>query len=284
MIKITSDSTCDLSPELLSSLDITLLPLHIVVDGDDYRDSVDITPEDIVNFVEKEKKRCQTTAVNTFEYQEFFSQFAPNYEAVIHFNIGSQFSSCHQNAKLAAADFDNVYVVNSQNLSTGQGHVVLEAAYMAKEGISAQEIVEKLDMLIPCVDASFVIDKLDYLHKGGRCSGLEAFGARLLQIKPCIEVIDGKMVVGKKYRGSLERSLEQYVKDRLVEKDNIDYSRIFITHCMCSEQMVEKVRDAVNAYANFEEILITTAGCTITTHCGPNTLGILCKRTEKKQL
>ena len=179
MIKITSDSTCDLSPELLSSLDITLLPLHIVVDNESYRDGVDITPLGVVNFVENEKKRCQTAAVNTFEYQEFFSQFAPHYEAVIHVNIGSQFSSCHQNAKLAAEEFDNVYVVDSQNLSTGQGHVVYEAALLAENGHSAPEIVEKLEDMIPRIDASFVIDKLDYLHKGGRCSGLEAFGARL---------------------------------------------------------------------------------------------------------
>ena len=131
-------------------------------------------------------------------------------------------------------------MIDSQNLSTGHGHVVYEAALMASQGLSAAEICSRLEELIPKVDASFVISKLDYLYKGGRCSGLEAFGARLLQIKPCIEVVDGKMVVGKKYRGSFERSLELYVKDRLVGKDDIDYSRLFITHCMCSDQVIQK--------------------------------------------
>lgn len=284
MIKITSDSTCDLSPELLSRLDITLLPLHIVVDGNDYRDGVNITPLDIVNFVEHANKRCQTAAVNTFEYQEFFAPFAKECDAVIHFNIGAHFSSCCQNAKIAAEEFGNVYVVDSQNLSTGQGSLVYEAALMAKEGRSVQEILDRIAAMIPCVDTSFVIDKLDYLHKGGRCSGLEAFGARLLQIKPCIEVIDGKMIVGKKYRGSFERSLEQYVKDRLAGKEDIDYSRIFITHCMCSDQIIKKVKETVKAYADFQEVIVTTAGCTVTTHCGPNTLGIIYRRIDKKQL
>lgn len=284
MIKITSDSTCDLSQELIQSLDITLLPLHIVVENDDYRDGVNITPLDIVNFVEKEKKRCQTAAVNTFEYQEFFAPLAKEHEAVIHFNIGAHFSSCHQNAKLAAEEFDNVYVIDSQNLSTGQGSLVYEAALMAKEGRPAQEILEKIEAMVPCIDTSFVIDKLDYLHKGGRCSGLEAFGARLLQIKPCIEVLDGKMIVGKKYRGSIERSLEQYVHDRLAGRTDIDYSRLFITHCMCSDQVLQKVKEAITTYAQFEEVIVTTAGCTVTTHCGPNTLGIIYRRVGKKQL
>lgn len=284
MIKITADSTCDLSGQILERMNIDLLPLHIVVGDEEYRDGVNITPLGIVNLVENENKTCKTAAVNAFEYQEFFAGLAPDYEAVIHINIGSQFSSCHQNAKIAAQNFDNVYVIDSQNLSTGHGHVVYEAALMASQGLSAAEICSRLEELIPKVDASFVISKLDYLYKGGRCSGLEAFGARLLQIKPCIEVVDGKMVVGKKYRGSFERSLELYVKDRLAGKDEIDYSRLFITHCMCSDQVIQKVKETVVKYANFDEIIVTEAGCTITSHCGPDTLGILYKRKSRKQL
>jgi DegV family protein with EDD domain len=234
MIKITADSTCDLSAEILERFGIEIVPLHVVVDTEDYRDGVDITPIGIVNRVENEGQICKTAAVNAFEYQELFSKLASKYDAVIHINLGSQFSSCYQNANIAAQEFDNVYVIDSQNLSTGHGHVVYEAALMAEQGLSAPEICSKLEELIPRVDASFVISKLDYLYKGGRCSGLEAFGARLLKIKPCIEVVDGEMVVGKKYRGSFERSLELYVKDRLADKDEIDYSRVFITHCLCS--------------------------------------------------
>lgn len=284
MIKITADSTCDLSAEILERFGIEIVPLHVVVDTDDYRDGVDITPIGIVNRVENEGQICKTAAVNAFEYQEFFSKLASKYDAVIHINLGSQFSSCYQNANIAAQEFDNVYVIDSQNLSTGHGHVVYEAALMAEQGLSAPEICSKLEELIPRVDASFVISKLDYLYKGGRCSGLEAFGARLLKIKPCIEVVDGKMVVGKKYRGSFERSLELYVKDRLADKDEIDYSRVFITHCLCSEQIIQKVKDTVKTYADFEEIIVTEAGSTITCHCGPDTLGILYLRKGRKQL
>ena len=233
MIKITADSTCDLSGQILERMNIDLLPLHIVVGDEEYRDGVNITPLSIVNLVENENKTCKTAAVNAFEYQEFFAGLAPDYEAVIHINIGSQFSSCHQNAKIAAQNFDNVYVIDSQNLSTGHGHVVYEAALMASQGLSAAEICSRLEELIPKVDASFVISKLDYLYKGGRCSGLEAFGARLLQIKPCIEVVDGKMVVGKKYRGSFERSLELYVKiDWLVRMILITADCLLPTACV----------------------------------------------------
>jgi len=287
MIKIMADSTCDLSPQMLEAYDITLVPLHIMVDGgEDYTDGVNITPLQVVNYVENENRLCKTAAVNVFEYQELFDQYASKYDAVIHISLGSQFSSCYQNAKLAATNFSNVYVIDSQNLSTGQGHIVYAAVKMAKQGLSAPEICAQLQELVPKVDASFVIDSLEYLHKGGRCSGLEAFGARLLSIKPCIEVVNGKMIVGKKYRGSFERCLEQYVKERLANNDDIDYSTIFITHSPLSdsERVVEKVREIIQTYANFEEIIVTNAGCTITCHCGPNTLGILYLRKSPKQL
>lgn len=277
MIKITADSTCDLSPEILSSMGITLLPLHVLVDDQDYRDGVDILPKDIFQYV-SEGKTCKTAAINTFEYERFFTEQSSNCEAIIHICLGSAFSSCYQNAKIAAESFDNVYVVNSENLSTGSGHLVYEAVLMAKEGLEPTAICDQLERLVSKVDASFVIDKMDYLRKGGRCSGIEAFGATLLKIKPSIEVVDGNMVVGKKYRGNFDRCLENYVKDRLENNSNIDYSRIFLTHSHCSTETVAKVREAIGRYADFGEIIETTAGCTISSHCGPNTLGILYKR------
>lgn len=275
MIKITADSTCDLSPQILEEFDITLVPLHVLIDGKDHLDGVDIKPEDIFYHVGVEGKTCKTAAANVYEYENIFSEFSSQYDAVIHINISSDFSSCHQQAKIAAENFDNVYVVDSRNLSTGSGQVVYEAALMAREGVKAEEICRRLEELIPKVDASFVIDRMDYLYKGGRCSGLEAFGASLLRIKPSIEVVDGKMQVGKKYRGNLARCLENYVKDRLAGRDDIDYKRIFVTHTMQSPEMVEKVKETIKQYADFEEIIETKAGCTISSHCGPNTLGIL---------
>ena len=277
MIKITADSTCDLSPELLHTLDITLTPLHVLIDEEDFRDGINIIPQDIFKHVGEHNRTCTTAAINNYEYEEFFSQFVDQYEAVIHINLGSDFSSCYQNAKIAAQSFDNVYVIDSQNLSTGSGHLVYEAALLAREGRTAHEIVEKVQALIPKVNASFVIDRMDYLKKGGRCSSMEAFGATLLKIKPSIEVTHGKMAVGKKYRGNFENCLEKYIKDRLQQDDKIDKSRIFITHSMCPPETVQKVRGWIAQYTEFEEVIETSAGCTISAHCGPNTLGILYK-------
>jgi DegV family protein with EDD domain len=282
VIKITADSTCDLSHEILSTLDITLMPLCILVDGKMFRDGVDIKPADIFRYVDEEGKTCKTAAVNVYEYERFFKQLSSKYEAVIHICIGSGFSSCYQNALLAAKNFKNVYVIDSQNLSSGSGHLVYEAALMAKNGANVQDICSSLKEIIPKVDASFVIDRLDYLYKGGRCLGLEFVGAKLLKIKPCIEVIDGKMRPGKKYRGSFELCLKHYVQDRLQGGENIDFSRIFITHSICSKQTVDMVTELLCDYTKFEEIIETPAGCTVSSHCGPNTLGIFYKHKNRK--
>jgi DegV family protein with EDD domain len=221
MIKITADSTCDLSTQILEDMNITLVPLLVLIGEEVFYDGADITPADVFRHVE-EGKTCKTAAVNTYEYECFFDELSPKYDAVIHICIGSGFSSCYQNAALAAESFKNVYVIDSQNLSSGSGHVVYEAALMARDGASAEEICHTLVDLIPRVDASFVIDRMDYLYRGGRCSGLEMLGAKILNIKPCIEVTNGKMTVGKKYKGSFDRCLEQYVRDRLYIKQNIE--------------------------------------------------------------
>ncbi|MEA4901751.1 DegV family protein [Desulfitobacterium sp.] len=282
MIKITADSTCDLSPEILKAMDITLVPLSIIMNDKDFHDGVDITPAYIFNSVERQETECKTAAVNVYEYECLFNELSPRYEAVIHICLSSGFSTCYQNAVLASRKFENVYVVDSRNLSSGSGLIVLDAAEMAREGNEPEEICRSLEMSVPKVDASFVIDRLDYLYKGGRCSGLEVVGAKLLQIKPCIEVVDGKMKVGKKYRGSFEHCLENYVKDRLISSEDIDYSRVFITHPMCSPETIARVRETICRYADFDEIIETNAGCTISSHCGPNTLGILFKRKHRK--
>ncbi len=274
-IKITSDSTCDLTPALLEQYHITILPLYVTTGDVTRRDGVDVTPADLFAYVAETGKLPSTAAVNVADYQACFAQLSPNYDAVIHITISSDFSSCFQNAAIAAEGFDNVYVVDSRNLSTGHGHIVLEAALAAQRGLSAPEIVAYLQELAGRVEASFIVDKLDYLVKGGRCSSAVALGANLLQLKPCIEVVDGKMRVGKKYRGSFEKALLNYVRDRLRDRQDLCLDRIFVTHTPTPRETVDAVLEAVGSLAPFHDIIETDAGSTIACHCGPNTLGIL---------
>lgn len=274
-IKITSDSTCDLSPALLQQYDITLQPLCVVKNGINYRDGVDITPADIFAHVAAGGSLCSTSAVNIGEYQELFARFAGEYDAVIHINIGSGFSTCYQNACVAAQGFDNVRVIDSKNLSTGQGHVVIAACKLAAELENLDEICEKLEDLTGRVEASFLLDRLDYMVKGGRCSSVVALGANLLNLKPCIEVRDGKMQVVKKYRGSYDKCLANYVKDRLNAREDIQRDLLFLTYTTVTDVCHKAVTDAIDTYGHFEQFAETTAGCTVSCHCGPNTLGIL---------
>ncbi|OJU15481.1 MAG: fatty acid-binding protein DegV, partial [Clostridiales bacterium 43-6] len=210
-IKITSDSTCDLSAELIGENNITILPLKVMKQGKAYTDGVDISPADIFSHVNSGGELCTTAACNIEEYRSVFASFSGQYDAVIHINLGSGFSSCYQNACIAAEEFDNVYVIDSQNLSTGQGHIVMEACSRAKTCTDVQVLCSDLRALTQRVEASFVINRLDYMVKGGRCSMVAALGANLLKIKPCIEVKNGKMQMGKKYRGSFAGCLSQYV-------------------------------------------------------------------------
>lgn len=275
-VKIISDSTCDLSPELLKKYDIAVIPLSINMEEKTGKDGIDVTPEDIYEFVAKSGKLPTTSAVNVADYAEVFKYWHDQGYSVVHFTISSEFSSTYQNACIAAENFNNVFVVDSRNLSTGQGLLVLHAAEMAQKGHNAMEIFEQCAKLAKKVEASFVIDSLNYLYKGGRCSAVSALGANLLRLKPCIEVIDGKMDVGKKYRGKFEKVILDYVTERLTGRDDIDKTRIFITHTKCQPEVIKAVEKKVREICpDFGEFLETTAGCTVTTHCGPNTLGIL---------
>lgn len=274
-IKISADSTCDLSPELLDQYHISLTPLYVIKDGEALLDGVDIHPADIFSHVDAGGKLCSTSAVNVDDYRKLFSELSPEYEAVIHITLGSGFSSCYQNATLAAADYKNVFVVDSRNLSSGQGLLVLEAAQLAEKGMKAMEICSLLRETRAHVETSFLIDRLDYMHKGGRCSSVAALGANLLKIKPCIGVIDGKMTVTDKFRGRLERAIEKYVKERLKDRKDLRTDRIFITHSLIDPEIVAVARETIKKYASFEQIIETDAGCTVSCHCGPGTLGIL---------
>ena len=274
-IKVTSDSTCDLSPELLSQYDITLVPLSVIKDGQAFLDGVDITPEIIYRHVDMGGALCSTSAVNVDSYRAVFGQFSSQYDAVIHITIGSLFSACYQNATIAAADHSNVYVVDSMNLSTGQGHLVIEAAQLAAQGLSAMEICSQLNAMRSRVSASFIMDRLDYMQKGGRCSAVTLLGSKLLKIKPCIAVRDGAMGVTEKYRGKFDKCVEKYVKDLLKDRKDLRLDRVFITHTPVPDGAVDAARDAIRKYAEFQNIYETSAGCTVSCHCGPGTLGVL---------
>ena len=274
-IIISSDSTCDLSKELVDRYQIRIQPMGISLGDQIYRDGVDITPDMIYAHHEKTGQLPKTSAINVVEDLEYFEELTKDGSAVIHFTISSSMSSTYNNACVAAQEFENVYVVDAKNLSTGSGLLVLAAAEMVQEGLEAQQIVEKLNDLDDRVDASFVVDNLEYLVKGGRCSALAAFGANLLQLKPCISVKNGAMGVGKKYRGKFEKVLLTYVADRLADAEDICLDRVFVTHAGCDPKVVESVAEAVKNTLPFREILVTRAGCTVSSHCGANTLGVL---------
>ncbi|MDE7003687.1 MAG: DegV family protein [Oscillospiraceae bacterium] len=272
-IKITATSTCDLPAELLERYQITMVPLYVSFGGKTYRDGVDVGPEDIFRHVEEGGQLPTTSAVNIADYQELFAQLSPQYDEVLHITIGSEFSCCYQNALVAAEDYPNVHVVDSRNLTVGQGILAVAAAEAAQRGADIGEIKAMLEEMTARVDTTFVVDKLDYLAKGGRCSSVVALGANLLKLKPCIVLSDGRMNVGKKYRGAFDKVLSDYVLDQLAGKD-VDQDRVFVVHTRCDPSIPENVCDMVRQFG-FREVITAVAGCTISCHCGPNTLGII---------
>ena len=274
-IKITADSTCDLSPELVAQNDIEIFPLFVNKGSESFLDGVTIQPADIFAHVANGGDLCTTAAVPVGIYQERFEALAQEYDAVIHVSLGSGFSVTHHNACVAAEELPNVRVIDSKNLSTGQGHVVMEACKLAKTSDDLDAIKTELDGLTGRVDTSFLMDRLDYMVKGGRCSFVAALGANLLKLKPCIEVVDNKMVVAKKYRGNYVKCMENYVRDRLENATDILPERIFITHTPVPPQVSETVHRTVRECMEFEHIYDTNAGCTVSCHCGEGCLGIL---------
>ena len=274
-IVITSDSTTDLSPELRERYNIAILPLGVTLGEKNYFDGVDITPDDIYAHHDRTGELPKTAAANMSDCIDFFKPFVDEGKAVIHFTISSEMSSTYNNSRMASEEFENVYVIDSKNLSTGGGLLVVAAAEMAAKGMEAADIVAAVEKLVPCVDASFVIDNLEYLHKGGRCSALAVLGANLLKLKPCIEVKNGSMGVGKKYRGRFGDVLKTYVSERLGDGSDIDTDRVFVTHAGCDPEIVNAVLNQVKETGLFKEVFLTRAGCTVSSHCGADTLGVL---------
>lgn len=276
-VVLCADSTCDLSPELIERYQVHCYPLHVILGETTYADGVDLTPDRIYEIYREKQILPKTAAVNTAEYLDFCKSFIDDGCEVVYISLGSGLSASYNNCRMAAEEMPGLYVVDSRNLSTGSGLLVLEAADRIAAGMSAEQVAREVQELTDKVHASFVLDTLEFLYKGGRCSALAMFGANLLQLKPGIEVNNenGTMGVGKKYRGSLDKALQQYVQDKLEGRTDICTKRIFITHSGISEERLAMVKSLVEQYVKADEILITRAGCTISSHCGPNTLGVL---------
>lgn len=274
-IKITSDSTCDLPAELIEKYNIGITPLIVVKEDCQYLDAVNITAAEIFEHVANGGNLCTTAALNIDDYRREFAKYSDRYDGVIHINIGSGFSSCYQNASIAAMDFPNVRVIDSQSLSTGQGQIVLQATRLAKTAQDLDQLKADLDEFTSHVEISFLLDRLDYMVKGGRCSSATALGANLLHLRPCIEVRDGKMVVVKKYRGSYAKCLYSYVKDRLNGRDDLVRDTLFVTWTIVDDECYQGVMDGIREYGHFQNVIEARAGCTVSCHCGPGTLGII---------
>lgn len=276
-IRFSADSTCDMNPEFIARYQVESVPLSVELNGKLYKDGVNISPDDIITSVNSGSALPKTAAVNVSEYREVFTRLLADCDAVLHFNISSEFSSCWQNA-CAAAEGLPVYCIDSRNLSSGMALLLAEAHDLAEAGMPAEAIAAKMPQIADRVDTSFFVDRLDYLYKGGRCSMLAMLGANVLHIRPGIEVTDGKMVVGRKYRGTFERCMRQYISDRLKNPEEISPKRVFLTHSGITEEALNTVYKLVMEIIPFSEVYIARAGCSITSHCGDNAFGILMVR------
>ena len=274
-IRITSDSTCDLN-SLVETRNIGIKPLQVNLGSDVFSDGVDITPQDIFDFVARTGTLPKTSAPSIGDYEEFFAKEIEGYDALIHFNISSKSSGSHSFAKQAAEAFGGkVHVIDSKALSSGQGLLVLKACDMRDEGKSAEEIVAEIEELRTRVNTSFVPDNLDYLHKGGRVSGMVKTVAGMFKIHPQILMQDGQLVPGKKYKGKMSILIKQYIEDLKEMYPNYDKGRCFVTHSSADEELVNVAKEKVKEIFEFDEIIETVAGSIITSHCGKGTLGVL---------
>lgn len=274
-LKITCDSTCDLSAEQYNRYDISVIPLSVAMGDKLYRDGVDVKPEELFSYVEETGKLPTTSAISVGEYEDFFRPFVEEGYEVVHINLSSELSSSHQNARIAAQELGNVFVVDSRSLSTGSGHLVILAAELASSGYDGAYIAKSLDDMKGQLDVSFVLQTLDYLHKGGRCSGLARFGANMLKLRPEIVMENGTLHVGKMYRGTMEKTILDYIRGRLENEKAVNCDRIFVTHSGVPEEIVEKAVALVKELRPFEEVVVTVAGSTISCHCGPACIGVL---------
>ena len=275
-VKIIADSTCDLSKELIERYDITIVPLHVILGEQEYKDGEEIGPDEIYRWSDEHKTTPKTSAVSVTDMMDALETYREKADGIVCFSISEQMSMTANAMRMAAEEVDaEVFVVESANLSTGIGLLVIEAAIMAQQGKSAGEIAEAIEKLKPMVRSSFVVDTLVYLHRGGRCSGVAALAGGALRLHPKIVVENGAMRPDKKYRGKIGKVILDYVKDMEPQLRNAKRDRVFITHSGCDDEVVSKVKQYLESLQIFEEILITQAGGVIASHCGPGTLGVL---------
>ena len=272
-IALSAESTIDLPHHLLQKYDIHTTPFTILL-GDETKLDGEVPVSEIIDFVNKTGKLPKTSAVNQFQYKEHWDKLLEDYDAVIHICLSSEISVACHNAKTCAQDYDNVYVIDSRSLSTGIALLAIYASKLIKQGLEPKEIVEKVTARIPSLQVSFILERLDYLHKGGRCSALSLFGANLLKLRIQILVKDGKMGPANKYRGNMNRCILNYVNDTLATFNTPDLSEVFITSTTASEEQIESVKAILQEHG-FKNVMVTNAGGTITSHCGENCLGIL---------
>ena len=272
-IALSAESTVDFQSDLIKKYDLNITPFTILL-GDKCAEDGDITTQEIIEFVNKNNVLPKTSAVNESQYDEFFAKLLKDNDAIIHFTISSEISSAYNNAVNSSKKFKNVYIVDSRSLSTGIGLQVIYARKLIDKGLDIQEIYEKCQKRVPSVQASFILKRLDYLYKGGRCSSLALLGANILKIRPQIIVKDGKMISGKKYRGEYEHNVISYVNDTLEQFNNPDLEEVFITYTTANPDTVAKVKEILSE-RGFKNIHETNANATITSHCGENTIGIL---------
>lgn len=278
MVKVLSDSTCDLSQELLDKYDISIIPLHIVKGEEELEDGADIDISALYEWADLNKTTPKTSAPSLETAMEIMKPFLDKGEEIICFSISSEMSTSGNVIRMAAEELcaeDRVTVIDSRNLSTGIGLLVVEAAIMAASNCSREKIISRMNELIPLVRASFVVDTLVYLHRGGRCSAASALIGGALALHPMIVVKDGKMDASKKYRGKINKVIMNYAHDLESAMKNAYTDRVFITHSQCDSEIVNEVRNYIKSLGIFDEILETRAGGVVSSHCGPGTLGVL---------
>lgn len=275
-IILSADSICDLNQELINTFKVNTTPYTIVIDKEIYKDNIDITPSDIYRYYSENNILPKTASINVTEYYNYFKPWVEDGYEVIHITLGSVLTSSYNNCNLATAELEGVYTFDSQNLSVGTGLLVIKAAELIEQGLKVKEILKELEKYRERIHMSFILNTLEFLHAGGRCSKISSMGANILKIKPIINVDNksGSMSLGNKYRGSLDKSIVKYIKDKLSSCDNINTDKIVIVHSGIDETCIKLAKDTIKEMIDFKEIHITTASCTISSHCGPNTLGI----------
>lgn len=277
-VKITTETSCDLPQEILKQLDIEAVRVYVLLDGVSYRDVDDMTAYELFDAVESRDLAPTTSAPSIQDYLDVFKLYDPQTTTVIHLSTTSEHSVCYHNALKAAEECSNVHVIDSRNATTGLGYLVMMAGEMALEGYSAEEIIQKINHSIPRIEMSCILNTVSYVRRGGRISSLAAKGVELLNLKPCVEVFNGRLSIGKKYRGKLEKVLLDYISDRLKNRNDLDLRRVFMTNSLYSKAIIQNLVDMVKTLQPFAQILVNDAGCTISCHSGPNALGLIFMR------